>query len=82
MPLPINTLEVDCLLDSLLAALTARQAHDAAREAYDGWSWDYHGAHYRDAMVQASADFARRLNAYIEKHIKDTHDNDQLQRTC
>jgi hypothetical protein len=66
----INTLEIDCLLDSLLTAFTARQAHDAARDAYDGWSWDYHGANYRDAMVQASNDFACRLDAYISVRIK------------
>lgn len=64
-----NTLDVECLIQSLTSYLDAKTAHDKARDEYQGYSWGYHGHNYVVACEETAADFAKRLDALIEAKL-------------
>ena len=41
---------MDELIHTLLKVLEAKHAHDNAREAYDGYNWDWHGYNETTAL--------------------------------
>ena len=64
-----NTLEIECLVQSLQNAIDTRVVEVKARDAYDGCSWDYFGAEYIKASEDAMEDFQKRLDKYIESRV-------------
>lgn len=71
MGLVKNTLEIECLVESLQRAIEARAEHDKARDSYDGYSWGYFGHGYIKAMQDAADDFGNRLAAFIDQRIEE-----------
>lgn len=65
-----NTLEIECLVQSLENVVAAKQEHDKAREEYTGYSWGYHGHSYVKRMEDAADDFQKRLDEYIEEKVR------------
>ena len=69
MSLVRDTLEIECVVQALQNYLEAKQAHDEARNQYDGYSWGYYGRHYVERMEEHADDFGARLNALIESRV-------------
>lgn len=64
-----NTLEIECLGQALENYMDAKQAHDKARDSYDGPSWGYYGYPYVEKMEDAAEDFQNRLDKYIDEKV-------------
>mgnify|MGYP001578847766 CR=1 FL=1 len=69
MSLVKNTIEVEGLIQALQNVLEAKMEHDKARDAYEGYSWGYHGRRLVDAVENAADEFGKRLDALIEKKV-------------
>lgn len=64
-----NTLEIECLGQALENYMSAKTAHDKARDSYEGYSWGYHGHSFVQAMEDAAEDFQNRLDKYISEKV-------------
>lgn len=63
------TVDITDVLNALNRVIDSTNEHDKARDKFDGYSWDYHGAGYIIERDQARADFGERLNTYIDQRI-------------
>lgn len=62
--------ELDNLMDSLQNVIDATAKHNAERDAYDGYSWDYHGYHYIEKMQNAQEEFRKSFGEMIRNEVK------------
>lgn len=58
-------LSTDSLLDALSRFADAKAERDIAFNEYDGWSWDYYGSHFDDAVENAREEVEKGLRDYI-----------------
>lgn len=68
-----NTLDIECLVQSLEKVIRLRREHDEARDEYmqrGGYSWGYYGRGLVAAMEESAEDFQKRLDAYIDARIQ------------
>jgi len=74
MSLVKDTLDIEALAYAFGALSEAQKDHDKARDAYDGYSWDYFGHRYIEAIERASTVFsevlARSLTSALKKLLK------------
>jgi hypothetical protein len=69
----LNTLDVECLIQSLGEYIEARNQHEKEYNEYDGMSWGYHGGGEYGPIARlerCAEDFASRLNAYVDSRIE------------
>lgn len=65
-----DTLDIECLIQSLFTAIEASNEETKQRENYDGLSWGYHGSYLINEKDNAMKDFADRLESYVDKRIE------------
>lgn len=71
MPMPKNTLDIDCLMEAMSNYHDAKEAERRAYNAYDGWSWGYHGSEYVDAVARAAEAVRERLATVIQNTVRE-----------
>lgn len=69
MGLPDDRMDIQCIVQAMEQYASAKREHDRAYEAYQGYSWGYHGAGYIDRMNEAAAEFGKHLDAYVELRV-------------
>lgn len=66
-----DTLEIECLVQSLFSAVAASKTEAEKRDEHQGYSWDYWGSSYIQDKNDAMEDFGKRLESYIDKRVED-----------
>lgn len=66
---PENLDDAENLIKSLVDAIKSRLKHDEARDKYEGYDWGYAAHNLIDEMDKDAENFARDLNAYIDKRV-------------
>lgn len=61
-----NRLPLDAIMACLADYAEACRSEGEARADYDGYSWDYHGSRYIEAVEDAQKDAEKELEAYID----------------
>lgn len=69
MSLIKNTIDIECLIQSLQNLIDAKNKHDKERDAYDGYSWGYFGHSLVKDMEDAAEEFGNRLAEIIDKRV-------------
>lgn len=65
-----DTLTVRCLVEAFQNAAEAEREEKEAREAYDGYSWGYHGQGLIERRERAAEELQRIFDEYIDQRIK------------
>lgn len=63
------SVDITDVLNALARVIDSTNEHDKARDRFDGYSWDYHGAGYIIERDQARNAFAKRLDVYIDQRV-------------
>lgn len=63
--------QIDDIVDALNKYMTAKAEHDEAMKEYDGYSWDYFGATYQEAINEAGKYLKTELDKYIDDRIQE-----------
>lgn len=63
-------LSIDAVMAAMADYANAQSIHDAAREKYDGYSWDWHGSSYIDAIDRARTSAEQVLEQYIDACVQ------------
>lgn len=66
----LQILDVDAVMAAMQDYAEARGEHDAALAKYDGYSWDWHGSGYIDAVESAKDHAKDVLEKYIEACVR------------
>jgi hypothetical protein len=77
MRLVKNTIEVECLIQSLQNAMEAKMEHDKAYDSFNGYSWGYHGRLFIEAKENAADEFGKRLDTLIEKKVAEAMERER-----
>lgn len=65
-----NRLPLDAIMACLADYAEACRAEGEAKADYDGYSWDYHGSRYIEAVENAQKDAEKEIEAYIDACVK------------
>jgi hypothetical protein len=65
----LETLSVSAVMAAMANFADASHEEETAREAYDGYSWGYHGSHYIDAVVKSREAAEKCLQDYIAAEV-------------
>ena len=65
-----NILSIDSVMAAMGKYAEAQSIEASEREAYDGWSWDYHGSHYILATEKAKKHAESVLEQYIDACVE------------
>lgn len=65
-----DTQKIECLVQALHEAVNAYMAEKKARDAYDGYSWDYFGRSLISERERAAEEFGTRLEQYIDARVE------------
>jgi len=63
-------LSIDAVMSAMADYANAQSIHDAAREKYNGYSWDWHGSDYIDAVDRARTSAEQVLEQYIDACVQ------------
>ena len=62
---------MDELIHTLLKVLEAKRSHDNAREAYDGYNWDWHGYNETTALNSATDNLKDALKDVVRDVVRE-----------
>lgn len=63
-------LEFDLLLEAFENYREAKVRRDAARQAYEGYSWGYHGASEEDRLTKSRREVSDALRVVVRNAMK------------